>query len=272
MQEIIGDWGLTESDIVGITTDNGSNILAAVDLLHWPHVSCFSHTLQFGVEKAMKLPQVAKALARCRCLVGHFNHSAKSSYLLKKKQDDLHHVKHSLIQDIVTRWNSAYYMVERVLEQQQPLCATLFELRKGDLMPSDAEFSAMECYKDVMKPLVDVTEAIGAEKWVTISIIRPLLHKLLNVHLKPATTDSRLVCMIKESICSDLQDRYNGSALDLLMKAAFLDPRFKALPFLKSEERWRIASLIEEDVEELINSNNTSTQSTETEEAEPAVR
>ena len=272
LQEIIGDWGLTESGIAGITTDNGSNILAAVDLLQWPHVSCSSHTLQLGVEKAMKLPQVAKALARRRRLVSHFNHSAKSSYLLKKKQDDLHHVKHSLIQDVVTRWNSAYYMVERVLEQQQPLCAALFELRKEDLMPSDSEFSVMECYKDVMEPLVDVTKAIGGEKWVTISIIRPLLHKLLNVHLKPATADSRLVCMIKESICSDLQDRYVGSALDLLTKAAFLDPRFKALPFLKSEKRQHIVSLIEEDVEELINSETTSTQSTEAEEAEPAVK
>ena len=78
--------------------------------------------------------------------------------------------------------------------------------------------------------------------------------------------------MIKESICSDLQDRYVGSALDLLTKAAFLDPRFKALPFLKSEERQHIVSLIEEDVEELINSETTSTQSTEAEEAEPAVK
>ena len=142
-------------------------------------------------------------------------------------------------------------------------------------MPSDAEFSVMECYKDMMKPLVDVTEAIGAEKWVTNSIIRPLLYKLLKVHLQPATTDSRLVCMIKESICSDLQDRFNGSAasaLDLLTKAAFLDPRFKVLPFLKSEERRRIVSLIEEDIEELINSKNTSTLSTEAEEAEPTVK
>ena len=33
-----------------------------------------------------------------------------------------------------------------------------------------------------MKSLVTITEAIGAQKWVTISTIcRPLLHKLLNV-------------------------------------------------------------------------------------------
>ncbi len=67
-------------------------------------------------------------------------------------------------------------MVERVLEQQQPLCATLLELRKGDLMPSDAELVTMENYVAVMKPLVVITEAIGAEKWVTISTVRPLLH------------------------------------------------------------------------------------------------
>ena len=33
---------------------------------------------KIGVEKTMKIPQVQKALARCRFLVGHFNHCAKS--------------------------------------------------------------------------------------------------------------------------------------------------------------------------------------------------
>ena len=69
-----------------------------------------------------------------------------------------------LIQDVAMRWNSSYYMIERVLEQQQPLCATLSELKKGDFMPSDVDFSTMENYVKIMKPLVDITEAIGAEK------------------------------------------------------------------------------------------------------------
>ena len=97
------------------------------------------------------IPEVSKALARCRRLVSHFNHSSKSTYLLKQKHKDLHHSQRSLIQDVATRWNSAFYMVQRVLEQQQPLCATLLELKKGELMPSDAEFSTMEKYLEVMK-------------------------------------------------------------------------------------------------------------------------
>ena len=46
-------------------------------------------------------------------------------------------------------------------------------------MPSDREFAVIESYRKVMKPLVETTEAVGAEKWITILYVRPLLHKLL---------------------------------------------------------------------------------------------
>ena len=35
-------------------------------------------------------------------------------------------------------------MGQRVLEHQQPLCATLLELKKEDLTPSDSELDTME--------------------------------------------------------------------------------------------------------------------------------
>ena len=60
------------------------------------------------------------------------------------------------------------------------MCAALLELHK-DLMPSDAEFTTLELFTKVMQPLVQITEAIGAEKWVTISAVCPLLYKLLSV-------------------------------------------------------------------------------------------
>ena len=94
-------------------------------------MTCFSHSLHLAVEAATKLSQISRALARCKCLVGHFHHSAKSSYTLKKKQMDLQHNTEALVQDVTTRLNSSYYMVE-IISQQQPLCATLLELRKGD--------------------------------------------------------------------------------------------------------------------------------------------
>ena len=47
------------------------------------------------------------------------------------------------MQDVATRWNSSYYMLECILKQQQPLCATLLEIRKTDLMPTDGEITTI---------------------------------------------------------------------------------------------------------------------------------
>ena len=46
------------------------------------------------------------------------------------------------------------------------------------------QIAALECYRAIMEPLVDITEAIGAQKRVTISAIWPLFHKQFKIHLK----------------------------------------------------------------------------------------
>ena len=176
-------------------------------------------------------------------------------YLLAKaEQQDLHHPNQSLIQDVSTRWNSSFYMVSRILEQQQPLCAAFLQLKKTDLMPSDAEFSTMEAYVDVMKPLVTITEAIGAEKWVTISTVRPILYKLLNSHLEEAPTDTQLCKKMKSAMLTDLKIWLSHSIMLQLCKAAFLDPQLKELPFLSYSERNEIAQSIEQEAIDLAES------------------
>lgn len=150
----------------------------------------------------MKLPQVATTFGRCKHLI-HVRSFQPFCKIILPAKEDLHHIKHAFIQEGTTRWNSAYYMVKCILEQQQLCCATFLEFRKGDLMPSEAEFNVMESYKGAKKPLVDATKAIHAEKWVTISIVR---HKW---HLKYSASDSRLVMStMKEFICLDLERRY----------------------------------------------------------------
>ena len=92
-------WNLPVSKLVAATTDNARNIVLAIEMLEWQHFSCFAHTLQLGVQKAMDLPQVSKALARARRLVSHFNHSSKSSYIFRQKQSDLYQPQLNLVQD-----------------------------------------------------------------------------------------------------------------------------------------------------------------------------
>ena len=48
-------------------------------------------------------------------------------------------------------------MMERVIIQQQPVCATLVEIKRGDLMLNEVEFAAMESIIKILKPLVEIT-------------------------------------------------------------------------------------------------------------------
>ena len=130
-------------------------------------------------------------------------------------------------------------MIQRVLEQQQPLCATVLELKKGDLIPTDVELTNMEIFVEIMKPIVEITEALGTQKYITTSVIRPLLHKLLNNILKNSDSDCRFTKMMKLRMKENLHDRYTGPTLELLNKVAFFDPRFKSLNFVADSERER---------------------------------
>jgi len=53
---------------------------------------------------------------------------------------------------------------------------------------------------EVFKPIVDITEAVGGEKLVTISTIKPLLHKLLSMHLIEKNTDTALAKNQKSNV------------------------------------------------------------------------
>ena len=78
LEQVLAEWNLDDNRLVVATTDNGSNITRAMQLLGWACISCFSHTLQLTVNKVINLPSVSKAVACCEQLVNHFNHSLKS--------------------------------------------------------------------------------------------------------------------------------------------------------------------------------------------------
>lgn len=98
-------------------------------------------------------------------------------------------------------------------------------------MPSDTEFTTLELFTKVMQPLVRITEAIGAERWVTISAVHPLLYKLLSVLFVTGEEDTSLEKSMKQAMHSNLSHCYTGDLLMTLNIAAFLDPRFRTFSF-----------------------------------------
>ena len=140
LQAVASEWSL-ENKIAGVTTNNARNIVAGVHKLMWQHFACFAHTLNIALKRGLRLQAVSTILSRCRKLVGHFKHSYVAQSALESKQTEY---EHKLIQDVPTRWNSAFKMIERILEQEKAIAAVLLNSRKArgqDLILTSTELS-----------------------------------------------------------------------------------------------------------------------------------
>ncbi|KAL6456345.1 hypothetical protein MHYP_G00348880 [Metynnis hypsauchen] len=145
LEEIVQEtWKLDISKMSGITTDNASgNKKAFIQDFTW--VPCFGHNLHLAIKKGLDIERVAAALSRLRKTVSAFSRSPKMCRQLKKKQKDLQLPEHKLIHDEPTRWDSAYEMVARFLQQQQAVSSVLADDRKKwHLMPKDSDITILE--------------------------------------------------------------------------------------------------------------------------------
>lgn len=228
LEEMIQEaWKLDMSYMAGITTDNASaNKKAFQQDFTW--VPCFGHNLHLAINKGLDIDRVSGSLSRLRKTVSAFSRSPKMLRQLKKKQKDLQLPEHRMIHDEPTRWDSAYEMVERFLEQQQAVCSVLADDRKKwHLMPKDSDITVLETVKEVLSPVSPFTDALSGKKHTTLSAVLPLSWKIFST-LTVEEGDSNLKRQLKDNIREDLRQRYENTHLQLILNTAtFLDPRFK---------------------------------------------
>ena len=141
LSTVITEWQL-DTKVLGITTDNARNVKNVVNSLKFTHFGCIGHTLQLSISRGLQLGFVSHVLGRVRKLVEHFHRSTNVMYALRQKQQLLGIPEHALIQQCETRWSSSFAMLERVVEQQQALCAVLLDSQDRvirNLLPDGAE-------------------------------------------------------------------------------------------------------------------------------------
>ncbi|XP_061918596.1 E3 SUMO-protein ligase ZBED1-like [Entelurus aequoreus] len=230
LRECLASWGLKEEDQTCITTDNGANVVKAVQLNQWTRLQCFGHRLHLAIENAVKDDvRVKRATGLCKQLVGHFSHSWKKKAALKKAQQELKIPEHSLITECPTRWGSRQRMIGRVLEQSKALSQVLSEDKKTrHLVPTWQDTDVLESLNNALGPLQEFTDALSGEAYVSVSYLKPVLHLLRTSILTVDKDDPDLPRDIKSRALRYIEDKYSDPATqELLDIASFLDPRFK---------------------------------------------
>lgn len=135
LQNIVRQWGL-QNKIAACTTDNASNITSAIRLCQWRHVSCFAHSLNLIIQSS--LDQIKETRVKVKSIVEYFKRSTLATEKLNQMQEQLGYSPvHTLIQDVVTRWNSTFHMFQRFFELKTPIFSSLADLNYDVSLTSD---------------------------------------------------------------------------------------------------------------------------------------
>jgi hypothetical protein len=176
MRIMIEDWDI-EFKILSCTRDNGTNMVAALDLLDVMAIPCIAHTLQLVIHDGVfKLKAVQDLLSTARKIVSHFNQSVVAANCLTRMQNKLDCAEHCLIQDVETRWNSTFYMLNRLIEQRQALSLTNAQLNlKTEL--TQTQWTLAEKVVDVLAPIEEVTRECSKAS-ASASLVIPVIYAI----------------------------------------------------------------------------------------------
>ncbi|XP_025753343.1 zinc finger BED domain-containing protein 1-like [Oreochromis niloticus] len=231
LRAMLSAWDISEEDLVAITTDNGPNIVKAVKLNKWTRVQCFGHRLHLAIENTLKNhPPVERATKTCKKIVSTFAYSWKKKKALRKAQQDMNLPMHKLKTACPTRWGSMQMMTARILEQKNAITRVLTDDRASrHLVPTWPDLDVLEAVNKALAPLVEFTDVLSGEEYVTISSVKPVLHILHSRVLAEEEDDVTLTKTIKSEILAYLDDKFSDPpTVELLDTASFVDPRFKA--------------------------------------------
>jgi len=105
------------------------------------------------------------------------------------------------------------------------------------MLTSD-EINRMECIVKVLKPLAHATTLLCEEKTPSLSIVQAVLTVLEKKHLVNSDLEPNLTLDMKNAILMNMKAHFSDAEQHkVMLMASALDPRYKALKFLKTVER-----------------------------------
>ncbi|XP_049823404.1 E3 SUMO-protein ligase ZBED1 [Aethina tumida] len=257
IKNIIEEWHLNNKILI-IISDNAPNIKRAIkEELQLKHFGCHAHTLNLIAQNSLKC--ASKVLEKIKGIVAFFKRSSSATTIFFKQQKQLNiEPAKKLIQDVNTRWNSTYYMIERFVELENPIRTTVALIKQDLPIVSGNEWEFLQELVVILKPLEDVTRTMSGENYLTRSSVIIFTNGLLDVYLE---LRSRNYCSMSKSVIVSILDGIKSRLGDVenqksLLITTFLDPRFKNIAFSSDNvgERAKnaVMSLITDNIKETV--------------------
>lgn len=208
----------------------------------------------------MKDSRIERAIGICKKVVGAFSYSWKKKRALADAQAELNLPSHQMITESPTRWGSRQKMIERVLEQEKAISQVLGADKKTrHLVPTWQDIDVLESVSKALSPLMEFTDALSGEEYVSVSYLKPVLHIFNTSVLAPEEEDTDLTKAIKTEVLDYLNAKYSDPSTDsLLDMASLVDPRFKAR-YIRDDKVEEITTRAVTELESLLTEQSRST-------------
>lgn len=228
MDEVLERWNISKDRVHLVLRDNAASMKKAMRIADLSSLGCFAHSLQLCINDAVLISNSIKdLLSCCRRIVGHFKHSSQQIDKLALKQSEQGLPNHRLIQDVVTRWNSSYYMLQRLVEHKQAIA--LLSTEDEELHNLSAhQWQLAESILPLLAPFEEVTKLISSKSSTIAEVIPSLraLRSILNSNqYEPSGTN---IQAFRISLIAQMDTRfYDIEKTDNYTIATFIDPRFR---------------------------------------------
>ncbi|KAK3922547.1 Zinc finger BED domain-containing protein 4 [Frankliniella fusca] len=287
LREVCAEWGITYDKISVVVSDGGANIKGAIreEFGVLKHVTCIAHLINgvgqaaVGLDKYVvpserdrveELPDnedeiddhdddgtpengefLRGLIKKVKKIVRFFRQSEiANSELLKIQSERAGKPDHQclrLIQEVRTRWNSCYQMLDRFLLLADHVSQVLLKIQREKSskarppnFPTGEELEALSEARDLLKPLYQVTLEVSKEKSVTLSICIPLVAamKRKTDAFVPTTP---IGFNLKSTLQEEIKTKFSGiENLKPYTAATVLDPRFKTEGFSNSRNQIQV--------------------------------
>lgn len=268
LEQVSKNWRL-DGKIVATVHDNASNIklAARTSIIIGESICCFAHTLQCAINSALNNEEIQIMLKKASLIVSHFKHSALAIKALLNEQKQLQLPEHRLIQSCSTRWNSTYYMLDRLVEQKEAIVNVITNSIKSrtndNLLLLEKEWDEVKQIVKILTPFEKVTTVLSSQKFTSLSMVRPAIRSILKKFLEVANDDTNMICNLKENLREELNRRFlkNVVAQDVQCSASlvatFLDPRYKDMAEEEENVKLAVVEFVRNEMKILISTDST---------------
>ena len=237
LSETLDQWKVLDKTRV-LMSDSAANMLKMLEFAppDMDQIRCLNHILNTIVQdELLKGPQVKSLISNVRTVSNYSHRSTLFAEDLRVAMETLGLKVKTLIQDVPTRWNSTFEMLERFLDVYEAVKKTLEEGWASKISDGKViKFSASN-----MKLMRTVINILGGFKEATLQLSKasacaseyiPTVTVLMKT-LEPSNTDSdQGVKDLKRRLHANFQlrmDKMKIEEKEILALATLLDPRYK---------------------------------------------